>query len=228
MKRFALGLVAGIWFAGAAFGLNDRAAVGLGVMTVQTNPNTPVSNALRLSAFLDLGTRLNRQFSGGFELQGDVAQFDERTFALEDRDITEYHLGQGSWVGHVSQTSYSQTYTLVEADLSPRFYLAFEWDKEAQIQGFAGLNLNWQNLDYSLKNTSASTLFDPQGKALNPGETRTSKVYLGQNVQFVLGARMTASIFYFDYSQYVNLDSDKFSLSDTDVNRFGLGLAFRF
>ena len=72
MKRFALCLLAGVGFAVGAFGLDDRGAVGVGVQTVQTSPDVPVSNAVRFSGFIDLGRKLNRWVSGGLEVQGAV------------------------------------------------------------------------------------------------------------------------------------------------------------
>ena len=100
--------------------------------------------------FLDAGTQLFGPFHYGFELQGDVKRMSQTSFKFSESDVTVVGIDENNWVAFISTNNYTQTYTLWDIDFSPRGYLSFDLGNKLQLLGFAGLNYNWQTIDYTL------------------------------------------------------------------------------
>ena len=226
MKKIVLLVVAALAFGGAAFAHDDRGAIGLGI-TVQSSQTAVVSNNLRFNLFLDVGTRLIGPIYYGFELAGDGSKLSEVNFNLTQSDVTAYNLGGGQWVAFYN-TSYARaTYTLWDLDVSPRAFLSFDVGDMIQVLGFAGINYNWQSLDYTIKNTGYSPWVSG-GQYLYPGDSATTTTSLPGNWAATGGFRLSVALFYLDYTRYLNMNSSALDVDNYDVNRLSLGISLRF
>lgn len=227
MKRWvwllALTLVWGDWVAA----LDEKGALGLG-LTVQTNQSDTLSNNLRLNCFLDAGGKLVGPVSFGFEMAGDLAILDQQSFHLTQTDLVTYNIGHyGQWASYYNANAQA-TYTLWDADLSPRIYLSYDWRRVFQALGFVGLDYNWQSLDYTLKNTGTTTWTATDGSTLAPGQSVATTSALPGNLYGAVGFRLSIGLGYLDYTRLISLTNVAIDLDNYDVNRIDAGISLRF
>ena len=213
MNRLVLIGTLALFLVGFASGQEDRGAVGFGIASVQTSPDSPLARALRYNVFLDIGKNLSRKVYYGFELQGDVAWLNDQSFQLQQDDVTRHHLGGSQWEGLFNTPNTQATYQLWDFDLSPRGYLSADFGDKVELLGFVGLNYKWQNIDYHITSM---------------GQSGSSNLWLGGNGQGVLGTRFSIAFFYLEFAHYFNISPSDLDLGNDDLSRFGAGASFRF
>jgi len=225
MKKFVLILAAGLMFGGAIMAQDEETgALGLGIISDSSDKGL-VGGGIRGSLYLDAGTKLYGPFHYGFEFQGDVKKLDQTSSAFSVTDIAVYYYGNGNAVAFINSTDFTQTYTLWDADLSPRGYISFDLGNKIQLLGFAGLNYNWQTLDYELKSNDGSSFSSPDGSTNDYKKTTT----FGDNWSVIAGLRVAVGAFYLDYTRFLTATgSGDLSFNKYNKDRIGLGISLRF
>lgn len=224
MKKFILLCAAGLLFGGAAFAQSENGALGFGVMSDSSETGL-VGGGIRGALFLDVGYQLTGPIYYGFEFQGAVKKLDQSSSSFSSTDVFAYYYGSSA-VYFVSTSSYDQTYTLWDADFSPRGTISFDLGDKIQLLGFAGLNYNWQTLDYELRRTDGGTFTDPDGNSTSDYKTSTT---LGGTWSAVAGFRVTVGAFYLDYTRFLQANnSGDYAWNKYNKDRLGLGINLRW
>lgn len=226
MKKMILALTVGLMTSAVAFAdEGDTGALGFGVISESSQGNGFYGGGIRGSLYLDAGAQLFGPFHYGFELQGDIKKLDQNSSAFSVTDVATYWINPATYVVFINSQNFTQTYTLWDADISPRGYVSFDLGNKIQLLGFAGLNYNWQTLEYKL--TSDTPFTDPDG---NTGVTsyRKAKTF-GDNWSAVAGVRVSVGAFYLDYTRFLqaNANSD-LAWDQYNKDRWGLGISLRF
>ena len=229
MRRPVLLLTSVLLFVGQTYAFNGYdGAIGIGV-TTQSDENSVVSRNLKLNLFFDMGGELLGPVHYGFELAGDLTRLDQSSGVISEKDVRDLNLGGGNWSLAPTGTTFGESYSLWDIDLGPRVYLSFDNDGILQILGFAGLNFNLQNLDYTVKNTGDTAFEAATGSLiLNPGDSHTTSTGFNGSLQAVGGLRVTVAMVYLEGSRYLNLTNGTLSMNNDNLIRFGAGLNFRF
>jgi hypothetical protein len=230
MKKFLLLFTAALMVGGTAFAQEDNGALGFGIISESSNSGI-VSKNLRFSMMLDAGSKLFGPLYYGFELQGDVKKLDQTSQAFKTTDVTAVGIDYNTWVLFITNKSYTETYTLWDLDLSPRGYISFDLGSKIQLLGFAGINYNWQTLDYDVKFDNGKSYAGSKfGSAtLDSNGEYHSSTDLGGTFDLIAGARLTVGAFYLDYTRFLKADSTgDYSFNQFNKNRWGLGINLRF
>jgi len=224
MKKMILIMAIGFMTGAMAFAddSEDTGALGFGIMTDSAQHNA-VGGGIRGELFLDAGTKLFGPFHYGFELQGDIKKLDQNSSAFSVTSIATYFYGNDS-VSFINNQNFTQTYTLWDADISPRGYISFDMGNKIQLLGFLGLNYNWQTLDYELK--SDTPFSDPDGNLTN--DYKQSHTF-GDNWSVLAGFRLAVGAFYLDYTRFLQANnSGDLAWNQYNKDRLGLGISLRF
>lgn len=221
MKKLGLLLVAGLMLGGGVFAQEENGALGLGFMS-DSSEDGLVGGGVRFNLHLDVGYKLTGPIYYGFEFQGAIKKLDQDSDYFDVTEVSIYAIGRTTWVA-IQNTTYRETFTLWDADFSPRGYFSFEVGNRLQLLGFAGLNYNWQSLEYELESTQG---FSYQGEYIY--KYRTSKD-IGGHWTAVAGARATVGAFYVDYTRFLEAnDSGNYAWNQYNKDRLGLGINLRF
>lgn len=229
MKKLVLLFAAGLLLGGASYAKDENGALGFGILS-EGEQGHIVSSTLRGNMFLDVGYQLAGPVFYGFEFQGDVKKMSEKNFKITQTDISVLKIGRSSWLVDVTNNEWRTTYTLWDLDVSPRGYLSFDLGDKIQVLGFAGINYNWQTLDYTIKNLNAfDSIYDEDGVEIEAGESKTwSQNVGGGYLSLVGGFRVSVGAFYADYTRFLDNTSDQVSWNSYSKNRIGLGINLRF
>ncbi len=228
MKKMILILAIGFMTGAMAFAEDseDTGALGFGIMSDSSRTNAVGGGGFRGELFLDAGTKLYGPFHYGFELQGDIKKLDQTSSAFSVTSVATYFYGNDS-ISFINSQNFSQTYTLWDADISPRGYISFDMGNKIQLLGFLGLNYNWQTLDYELKTDDGSTFVSPDGTTYT-NDYKSSHTF-GDNWSVLGGFRLAVGAFYFDYTRFLQANnSGDFAWNQYNKDRFGLGISLRF
>lgn len=221
MKKVMLLLVAGLVWSAGLYAQDESGALGLGLMTDSSEQGF-VGGGVRFTLHLDVGYKLTGPLYYGFEFQGSLKKLNENTTAFDVTEVSIYALGQSTWVS-IQNSTYRETFTLWDADFSPRGYFSFEVGSRLQLLGFAGLNYNWQTLDYRLR---TSTPFWYRGQYYTDYRTSDS---IGGTWSALAGARATVGAFYLDYTRFLEANSSgNYAWNQYNKDRLGLGINLRF
>jgi len=226
MKKFALFLAAGLLVAGTAFAQEENAALGFGLMS-DSSDTSLVGGGVRGSLHFDAGSKLFGPVYYGFELQGDLKKMSETSSAFSTTDVSAYFFNNATII-QIQQNNYKETYTLWDIDVSPRGYLSFDVGEKVQVLGFAGLNYNWQSLEYKIKNRNGGAV------ALNAGgdgisNEITKNTDFAGNWSALMGFRVTLGVFYVDYTRFLQAnDTGDYAWNQYNKDRLGAGLNLRF
>lgn len=225
MKKTILALAVGLWASVAAFA-DDHAALGLGILSESSQNNAVYGGGIRAELFIDAGTQLYGPFNYGFELQGDIKKLDQTSSAFSVTDVSTYFINTNNIVEFVNTTDYTQTYTLWDADISPRAYISYDLGNTMQVLGFLGLNYNWQTLDYELKTDDGTDFQKPDGTIGN--DYKESHTF-GDNWSLLMGLRVSLGFVYVDYTRFLQAnDTGGYAWNQYNKDRLGLGLSLRF
>jgi hypothetical protein len=225
MKKMILVLAIGL--IGAAMAVaedEENGALGFGIMS-DSSDKSLVGGGFRGTVFLDAGTKLFGPFHYGFELQGDVKRLSQDSSYFTSTDVATYFYGNDS-ITFINSTNYTQTYTLWDADISPRGYLSFDLGNKIQLLGFLGLNYNWQTLDYELKTNDGSTFSAPDGSSTS--DFHSSHTF-GDNWSVLMGFRVSVGAFYLDYTRFLQAnDTGGYAWNQFNKDRLSGGIDLRF
>jgi hypothetical protein len=225
MKKMILILAIGFMTGAMAFAedSDDTGALGFGIMS-DSSDTSLVGGGIRGTLFLDAGTKLFGPFHYGFELQGDVKRLSQDSSYFSSTDVSTYFFSDGDWATFVATHNYKATYTMWDADISPRGYLSFDVGNKIQLLGFAGLNYNWQTLDYELKSDTFFT--DPNGDSTT--DYKESHTF-GDNWSVVMGFRVSVGAFYVDYTRFLQAnDTGAYAWNQYNKDRLSGGIDLRF
>jgi hypothetical protein len=226
MKKMILVLAIGILTGAMAYADDgDTGALGLGIMTDSSN-NGLVGGGIRGSLYLDAGTQLYGPFHYGFELQGDLKRLSQDSSYFSASSVSAYYF-DNTQVIFIENHNYKQTYTMWDADISPRAYLSFDLGNKIQILGFAGLNYNWQTLDYELSTDSGDLSgVDP---SLTGDSTYKQSTTFGGMWAVVMGFRASLGAFYVDYTRFLQANnSGNYAWNQYNKDRLSGGISLRF
>lgn len=227
MKKIALIIAAGLLLGGTAFAKEENGALGFGILSEGAKDKI-VAGSLRGNIFLDIGYQLAGPLFYGFEFQGDVKKMSESNFTITQTDATYFDLGGGDALIFFNTSTYNTTYTLWDLDFSPRGYLSFDLGDKIQVLGFAGLNYNWQTLDYEIKEKNGNS-FTYGGKTVAAGDSYKTSENVGNGFwSIVAGFRVSVGAFYADFTRFLDDTGSQVSWNSYTKNRLGLGINLRF
>jgi len=223
MKKMIFALAIGLAMGATAFADDEEnAALGFGIMS-DSSQSSAVGGGVRGELFVDAGTKLFGPFHYGFELQGDIKKLDQTSSQFSVTNMATYFYNDSS-VTFIDNQNFSQTYTLWDADISPRGYISFDMGNKIQLLGFLGLDYNWQTLDYELK--SDTSFQKPDGTF---GTDYKDSVTIGGTWQAVAGFRVSVGAFYLDYTRFLDANGNgAYAWNQYDKDRLGLGISLRF
>ena len=229
MKKLVLLFVAGLVLGGAAFAKEENGALGFGIVS-ESSKGAVVSGNIRGALFLDVGYQLAGPVFYGFEFFGDLKQMSQDSFKIQKSDVTAFGLGGGDYILFINTSQWKQTYTLWDADFSPRGYLSFDLGTSIQLLGFAGLNYNWQTMDYKAENIGNSDQTLDDGKTVvKKGDSYTKSSQVGSGFwSLVAGFRVSVGAFYVDYTRFLDDSSNQVSWTAYNKDRLGFGINLRF
>jgi hypothetical protein len=233
MKKFLLLFTAaGLMLGGTAFAKEDNGALGFGVISDSAD-SAKFTNGIRGNIFLDVGYQLTGPLFYGFELQGDVKQVSSSNSDFSTTDASIFQVDDSTWIGVFKTNQWTLDVKRWDLDFSPRGYISFDLGDKIQLLGFAGLNYNWNSIDYTITNktNSSGTLNSGTSSAVTyaAGESKTNTTDVGGVWDVIAGARISVGAFYLDYTRFLKpTTSGDYSWNSATKNRLGLGINLRF